>query len=58
MCSALLLVAPNASAQFFKKLGKAIQEVDKALGERKQKRENRTQIRISLSKLHKLMQKK
>lgn len=32
MCSALLLVAPNASAQFFKKLGKAIQEVDKALG--------------------------
>ena len=32
MCVALLLAAPDASAQFFKKLGKALQEVDKALG--------------------------
>lgn len=30
MCAALL-VAPNASAQFFKQLGKAIEKVDKAL---------------------------
>lgn len=30
MCVALL-VAPNASAQFFKQLGKAIEKVDKAL---------------------------
>ena len=32
MCVALLLATPDASAQFFKKLGKALQEVDKVLG--------------------------
>lgn len=38
MCVALL-AAPDASAQFFKKLGKALQEVDKALGGSETKKE-------------------
>lgn len=42
MCAALL-TAPNASAQFFKKLGKALQEVDKALGSSEQTKEKESQ---------------